>query len=121
MFSKGRNANVVVLHMRERKANVIVTAHVPEEQLHISTFVKESHSSLESLAPDHLVDNTRVGLNDLNNLSGNILIRIIGHGSLRERALLIESNRGANGIDQASLIDAGKRKARLYQAPQDAQ
>lgn len=63
------------------------------------------------LPPDHAVDDARVGLDDLHDLGGDLLGGVVGHRRLGEAALRVERHRGAGGVEEPPLVDAGEREA----------
>ena len=59
-----------------------------------------------SLPPYHLVDNADVGLDDLHDLGGDILIHIVGDGKTVV-ALFAKFYGGINGLEKALRVNAG--------------
>ena len=59
-----------------------------------------------SLPPYHLVDDANVGLDDLHDLGGDILIHIVGNGKTMV-TLLTEFNCGIDGLEEALRINTG--------------
>lgn len=70
---------------------------------------------LLALPPHHLVHDARVGLDDLHDLGGHVLVGVVGHGRLGERPLRVQRHGGAHGVHQAALVDAGEREVRLVE------
>ena len=65
------------------------------------------------LPPHHLVHDAGVALDDLHDLGGHGLVGVVGHGGLGQRPLGVELDGGVDGLEQATLADAGEREARL--------
>ena len=70
---------------------------------------------LKILPPHHLVHDAGVALDDLDHLGGDGLVGVVGNGRLGKRALGVELDGGADGLQQTLLRDAGQREARLVQ------
>ena len=63
-------------------------------------------------APNHLVDNTRVRLNDLNHLGRNVFFYVGGDGDAVV-ALTVHRNGGADCLQKAVFVNTGEDEASL--------
>ena len=66
------------------------------------------------LPPDHLVDDAGVGLDDLDDLGGDVLVGV-GRDGEAEVAVTVHPDGGVNGLQKAALVDAGEDEAGLVE------
>lgn len=64
------------------------------------------------LPPDHLVDDAGVGLDDLDDLGGDVLVGV-GRDGEAVVAAAVHLYGGVNGLQEAPLVDAGEYEAGL--------
>lgn len=64
------------------------------------------------LPPDHPVDDAGVGLDDLDNLGGDILVGV-GRDRKAEVAGAVHLHGGVHGLQKAPLVNAGEDEASL--------
>ena len=64
------------------------------------------------LPPHHLVDDARIALDNLDDLGGDVLVYVVGHGDTVE-AVLAKADGGVDCLKQAAPIDAGDDEAAL--------
>ena len=72
---------------------------------------KASKSNL-ILPPHHLIDHTRVALDDLHDLIAHVLIHVIRHGNA-EIAVSVHLHSHIHRLQQPFLVDAGEDEASL--------
>ena len=68
---------------------------------------------LKALPPHHLVHDAGVALDDLDHLGGDGLVGVVGDGRLGQRPFRVELDGGVDRLQQAALVDARQREARL--------
>ena len=61
-------------------------------------------------APHHLVDDADVALDNLDDLGGDVLVHIVGHGQAVV-AIAAQADGGIDGLEQRGLVDAGYNEA----------
>ena len=66
------------------------------------------------LAPDHLVDDAGVGLNNADDFGGDVLIDVVGDGDARE-AVADEGDGDVHALQEAFGVDAGEDEAALVE------
>ena len=64
--------------------------------------------------PDHLIHHAHIGLDDADNLRGNILVHVVGDGDTRE-AVADEGDGDVDTLEQALGVDAAEHEAALVQ------
>ena len=64
------------------------------------------------LPPHHLVDDARIALDNLDDLGGDVLVYVVGHGDTVE-AVLAKADGGVDCLKQAAAVDAGDDEAAL--------
>ena len=64
------------------------------------------------LPPHHLVDDACIALDNLDDLGGDVLVYVVGHGDAVE-AVLAKADGGVDCLEQAAAVDAGDDKAAL--------
>ena len=72
----------------------------------------EGYIPMRLLPPHHLVDDARIALDNLDDLGGNVLVYVVGHGDTVE-AVLAKANGGVDCLKQAAAVDAGDDEATL--------
>lgn len=65
-------------------------------------------------SPDHPVDDAGVGLDDLDNFGGDILVGV-GRDRKAEVAGVVHLHSGVHGLQKAALVNAGEDEAGLVE------
>lgn len=69
---------------------------------------------LLELPPDHLVDYANVGLDDADDLGGDVFVHVVGYGNAGE-AVTDEGDGDVNALQEAYRVDAGEDEAALVE------
>ena len=76
---------------------------------------KDAFLRLVSLPPDHLVDYACVGLDDLDDLCGDVLVGVV-RDRKTEITVAVHFDGGVNGLQEILLIDASEDEAGLVKS-----
>lgn len=92
--------------MVERETSKSKSEETARESCHfwMARFALPAYGELLVLPPHHTVDDARVALDDLHDLGGDVLVRVVRHGHRGQRPLRVEGDRGAHGVEQAALM-----------------
>lgn len=92
--------------MIEREASKSKSEETARESCHfwMARFASPGYGELLVLPPHHAVDDARVALDDLHDLGGDVLVRVVRHGRRGQRPLRVKRDRGAHGVEEQSLL-----------------
>jgi len=66
------------------------------------------------LPPNHLVHHAHIGLDDADDLGGDVLVHVVGDGDARE-AVADEGDGDVNALEKADGVDAAEDEAAFVQ------